>query len=211
MLSEIFNIRHLVATDGAAEGEFIAVGWMLDFEGAELLALALGQLTYLFATYVVTGALFFVTRLAEVRVAPAEPLRDRAAELALELDEVRSVLLAVCRPEPELLSRALAADQVLGLELLLLLLRRDAVLHAAEVRTLALEALVVGQFEDGPSLQVVVVCVVGVPQSRVLVDAFVLGALQRHRVHLRLHLEQLLQLGVQLSVVGLDVELLLAR
>ena len=84
---------------------------------------------------------------AEVSVAPAEPLGDRAAEFALELDEISSVLGAAASTYSKLLRGALAAYQVLRLEVLLLLLRRDTIFHAAEVGYFALEALVVCKFE----------------------------------------------------------------
>ena len=89
---------------------------------------------------------------AEVCVAPAEPLGDRAAELAFELDKICSVDLARGRAQAERFGGALTADQVLRLELLLRCLGRDTVLHTAEVGHLALEALIVGQLEKGPSL-----------------------------------------------------------
>jgi len=50
-----------------------------------------------------------VTRLTEMSVAPAEPLRDRAAEFALELDEVGTVLRAVLDTGPDTYRRTLSA------------------------------------------------------------------------------------------------------
>lgn len=208
--SEVLDVRVVVPADGAAEREFGSVGRVLDFERAASLAGAPGQLRDFVAADIVAVALPFVARFAEVGVAPAEPLRDRAAELALELDEVRPVLLALAGAEAELRGRALAADEVLRLEILLLLLRGDAIFHTAEVGLMALEALVVGQFEKCPGLQIVIVRVVGVSEARIFVDGFVLGALDAHLVDLALHLEQLLQLGVKLDVVVLDDDLLLA-
>ena len=93
-----------------------------------------------------------MARLAEVSVAPAEPLGDRAAELAFELDEVCSVLFAVCVAETEFARRAFGAYQLLWLEILLGCLSRNAILHAAEVGNVTLKALVVGELEDGPRL-----------------------------------------------------------
>ena len=87
-------------------------------------------------------------------VAPAEPLRDRAAELALELYELGAVRLALVLPHPQLLGRARAANQVLRFELLLFLLGPNAVLHAAEVGLVAREAQVVRALENCKLLQV---------------------------------------------------------
>ena len=69
-----------------------------------------------------------MTWLTEVGVAPAEPLRDGAAEFALELDEVGAVLRAVLYPASDTDRRTLAAHQILLLILLTLLLGPEAVL-----------------------------------------------------------------------------------
>ena len=87
-------------------------------------------------------------------VAPTEPLRDRAAELALELYELGAVRFALVLPHPQLLGRARAANQVLRFELLLFLLGPNAVLHAAEVGLVAREAKVVRALENCKLLQV---------------------------------------------------------
>ena len=210
--SEVLEIGYFVSADGTADRELGSVGRVLDLEGAGLDAGALGQFADLLAGYVVALTLPRMARLAEVGVAPAEPLRDRAAELAFELDEVGAVVLAVGDAEvaAEGLGGALAADEFFWLELLGGLLRRDAVLHAAEVGHFALEALVVRQLEQGPRLQVVIVVIVGILQTGIFVDGFVFSTLNAHGVHLALHFEQLVDLGAQLDVVGLDLDLLLA-
>ena len=74
---------------------------MHNLEWAVLLAGALGQLTNFLARDVVTRTLSFVTGFAEVSVAPAKPLRDRAAELALELDKVHTMSAAIGITQPE--------------------------------------------------------------------------------------------------------------
>ena len=137
---------------------------------------ALRQFAGLFARDVVALALAFVARFAEVRVAPAEPLGDRATEFALELYKVGAMLVTTCVAKTKLLRGALSADELLWLELLLSCLRRDAVLHTAEVGCLALETLVVSELKESPRLQIVVVVVVGVLKARVFVDTFVFGA-----------------------------------
>ena len=67
---------------------------MVNLEWASFLTRAFRQLRLLVSAYIIAIALSFVARLAEVRVSPAEPLRDRAAEFALELDKVCAVLFA---------------------------------------------------------------------------------------------------------------------
>lgn len=74
---------------------------MLYLQWAVLLAGALGQLTLFLARDVVTCTLSFVTGFTKVSVAPAEPLRDRAAELALELDKVHTMSAAIGITQPE--------------------------------------------------------------------------------------------------------------
>lgn len=84
----------VVTAQGASEGEFRSVRRMLDLERAPLLARALGKFADFLARDVVAVALPLVAGFAEVGISPAEPLRDGAAEFALKLDEVESVLLA---------------------------------------------------------------------------------------------------------------------
>ena len=67
---------------------------MVNLEWASFLTRAFRQLRLLVSAYIIAIALSFVARLAEVRVPPAEPLGNGAAELALELDKVCAVLLA---------------------------------------------------------------------------------------------------------------------
>ena len=88
------------------------------FDWAVWQAWALGQLADLFAGDVVSVALLLVAWLAEMRVSPAEPLGNGAAELAFELDEVRAVGLAVRGAQAELLRGTLGAYKFLRLELL---------------------------------------------------------------------------------------------
>ena len=64
---------------------------MLDFKRAFLWAWALRQFARLLPRDVIACTLPLVAWLTEMRIAPAEPLRYIATELALELNEVRSV------------------------------------------------------------------------------------------------------------------------
>lgn len=74
---------------------------MSNLDWAVFLAGALGQLTLFLARDIVTRTLSFMTGFAEVSVSPAEPLRDRAAELAFELDKVHAVSAAIGITQPE--------------------------------------------------------------------------------------------------------------
>lgn len=103
VLSEVLDIRLSIAANGAAQGELCAIRWVIYFERTSLLSWALWQFTCLFARNVVATALAFVAWFAEVCVTPAEPLRDRAAKLALELDKICAMNIAVCRTQTELL------------------------------------------------------------------------------------------------------------
>lgn len=94
--------------------------------------------------------------LAEVSVAPAEPLGDGAAELALELDEVLPVLRTCLDASAHCDGGALAADELFFFEVLIVDLCCLAVFHAAEVGIGALEANVVRQFLQRITLQIIV-------------------------------------------------------
>jgi hypothetical protein len=95
---------------------------MLYLERAGVCARAPGQLVLGVARHIVAVDLPLVARLAEVSVAPAEPLGDRATEFTLELDIVGTVLLAVDYTCSYLAGRALATDQLFWFILLTLLL-----------------------------------------------------------------------------------------
>ena len=73
---------------------------MLDFERAFLWAGALRQFAWLLPRDVIARTLPLVARLAKVRIAPAEPLRYIATELALELNEVCPVNFAFSSSNP---------------------------------------------------------------------------------------------------------------
>lgn len=148
-------------------------------QGAVFTALALGQLFGLVLADVVTLALTFVAGLAKVSGAPAEPLSHTAAVAALEVYKIATVSLTALLAVLDANAGAARADELFGLVDLLLLLRADAVLLAAEVGVFALEALVVSQLVHGELLQVVVVLVLRVQQPGVLVQGLVLDPLKR--------------------------------
>ena len=77
--------------------------------------------------------------LTEVRIAPAEPLRYIATELALELNEVCSVNFAFSSSNPQGIGRTFTTDELLRFEFLLFLLGPKAVLHSSKVWNLAFE------------------------------------------------------------------------
>jgi hypothetical protein len=120
--SEVFYVSNLVSADGASECVFLSIGRMLYLERAGVCARAPGQLVLGVAGHIVAVDLPLVARLAEVSVAPAEPLSDRATEFTLELDIVSAVLLAVNYTCSYLASGALTTDQLFWFILLTLLL-----------------------------------------------------------------------------------------
>jgi len=84
------------------------------------------------------------------------------------------VFLAVLDSGADGDGRALGAHELLRFVLLALLLCAETVLHAAKVGGLALEALIVGEFEHCVFLQIVVPFFL---QLWVLIDAFELRSL----------------------------------
>ncbi len=95
---------------------------------------ALRQFTLCFPRNIVTIDLPFVTRFTKVRIAPAEPLRNRAAEFAFKFNEVSSVLRAVLNAGTYTNSGALTTNKVLRFVLLTLFLRSLAVFQTSKVR-----------------------------------------------------------------------------
>jgi hypothetical protein len=74
---------------------------------------------------------------------PAEPLGDRAAELALELNKFMAVLLAVVLAGSDCLGSALTTDQLFRLELLCFFVILLTILPSSKIWGFALEAHVV--------------------------------------------------------------------
>ena len=95
--------------------------------------------------------------LAEVGVAPAEPLGDRATKLAFKFDELRSMDLALVLTYTQLLCCARTAHKVLWFKLLLFLLGSNTVLHASEIGFVACKAKVISALENCEFLQVSVI------------------------------------------------------
>lgn len=89
--------------------------------------------------------------LTEVGGPPAEPLGNRAAELALEFYIVCAMFCAVDNTCADAHGGALTTHELLRLELLirfLVELSPLAVLHATEVGRLALVARIIGAFKN---------------------------------------------------------------
>jgi len=161
----------------------------------------LGQLTLAESGNIIALALAGVAVIAEVGISPAEPLGYRTAKLALVLDVLCAVILAVAHAAADVGGHAAGAYQVFDLELLLLLLGLDAVFHTAVVWLLALEALVIGQLEHTPSSQVVVIISTGLPDPGIFIDAFILGSEQGFLFNVPLKDQALLNLVVDLLAV----------
>ena len=118
---------------------------MLDGKGTLVCSKTLGQLVFFLSRDIITLVLLGVTGITKVSGAPAEPLGDGTTELALELDKLVAVLLAVVLADAHRLSSAFAANQVLRLEVFLcLFVVLLTILPSSEIRLLALEAHVVG-------------------------------------------------------------------
>lgn len=143
---------------------------MLDLKRATWEARTLWQLGLLFITHKLVVHLHGMARITEVRRAPAEPLGDGTAELALELYVVDAVLCTVFNPCSDTFCGALAAYEILLLVLLWLLCINFAIFQTAEIWLFAFEALVVCTFVDGKPLKVVKKLVLRVQQLGILVQ-----------------------------------------
>ena len=104
-----------------------------------------------------------MARVAEVRIAPAEPLGDGTAELTFELYVVGAMCCTVFNPSTstDTFGGAPTADEIFFLVFLslILLLINYAIFQAAEIWQLALAALVECAFKDVKTLQVVEILV----------------------------------------------------
>ena len=126
---------------------------MFDLYWTSIQSRTFGQFVSLLSGYVVAFILPFVTRLTEMRVAPAEPLRYIAAELAFELDVVSAMLLTVQDTGSHTHGRAFSTYQLISFVFFLFFtffiahLIVSAIFQAAEVGLFALETLVIRQFE----------------------------------------------------------------
>jgi hypothetical protein len=174
------------------------------------LAEAFWQLVFGVFADVVAVALALVAGLAEVGVAPAEPLGDGAAELAFELDEVFSVLGAVVNGD----LTAIGADELLGVERsssLRLVHGSHAIFPSSKIRFLAFEALEVCIYRRGVFF--------GFPEVRrvlilqfliIFLQLFELEPLHRHFLYVLSEYPELLGHFEELAVGG-DADPLLAE
>lgn len=150
--SVVLRVRLQVAADTATECVLLSVERMLDLERALVRTRAFRQFISGLARHVVAAALLLVAWLTEVRVSPAEPLGDVAAEFALKLNKVRSMLRAALDATANSDGCALTTNELFFLEVLVVDVSRIAVLHTSEVRVSALEAHVVRELFQGISL-----------------------------------------------------------
>lgn len=129
---------------------------MLQLERTLFRAAAFGQLIARLSRHIVAAALFLVAWLTEMRVSPAEPLGDGAAEFALELDKFLPVLRTRLGSTSNRNSGAFTAHELFLLEILDIVRCRVTIFHTAEVWIGALKATIVRQLFDSKSLQIVI-------------------------------------------------------
>jgi len=121
----------------------LAVGWVIDFQRASFL------LVVAWARLALCTVPDTVTWITEVGVSEAEPLGQRAAVPALEVNEFIAMFLAALDADTDCLRRTLRAHKLFDLEFILCILCvASAVDHSSEVGVLAFVALVVGKLEE---------------------------------------------------------------
>lgn len=181
-ISEILLVSLFVPADRAAQRKFLSILRMLNFEDACIWACTLRQLTPLIPGHVVPIILLGVTGVTEVRVPPAEPLRNVAAELALELNIVTAMLHTVLYTSTYNEGGTLTTDQLFWLKAPFLplgfFISLVTVLHTTKVRFLALKAFIIGQFRLCVRLKVVVKRVPYFFETVMLVNSLMLSSLQ---------------------------------
>ena len=92
--SELTDIRIHIATHSTAQCTFLAIRFVVPLHWT-LRRNALRQFSFLLARQIVPLILFFVAILAEMCVSSAEPLTDWAAKLALVLNELHAMHIAI--------------------------------------------------------------------------------------------------------------------
>ena len=126
--SELLCVRGHISANWTPKRELLPIWWMFYFKRTFWYAWALWQLAWLLSWHIITGALSLVAWLAKVCISPTEPLRDVAAELTLELDEVCSVYFAFSISHSQCIGSTLTANQFFSLKLLLFLLGPETIL-----------------------------------------------------------------------------------
>lgn len=137
-----------IAADRATKRILFTVSWVLDAQWTLANTKTFGQFFFFLPGYVISSTLAFVTVFAEMRVSPAEPLRDRTAVLAFKLNKVGAVLCTLCASDTKFFCCTCSANQIFRLKFLLFLLSSDAVFHSAEIRFLTTKAQIIGALED---------------------------------------------------------------
>ena len=87
-----------------------------------------------------------------MRVSPAEPLGNAAAELTLKLDEFYSVFRTLRCSNTESVCGTFTTDKFFCFEFLSFLSCSQAIFHTTEVRVLTVVTEIVGALEDSPLL-----------------------------------------------------------
>ena len=129
----VLNVSHVPAC-GTAQWELLP-GWgVIHPQGTLVFSGALGELVGSHFVEVGTGALLFVAGLTEMSVSPAEPLADWTAKLALEIDVLCAMFVAILDAGTYRLRRAARTHQLLRLKLLHALVSIPAVHHSSEIR-----------------------------------------------------------------------------
>ena len=120
------------------------------------------------------------------------------------------MLFTLILPVAQLLDQAVLAEEVLAPELVLRLHRGIAVLHASEVRLLALEALVEGALLHGELERLPVKVIAFGLQSLTLKQALPLSHLERFSLDLCLEVHHAADLSLDLPISGAFDRLLAA-
>ena len=93
--SEVFRVFFVVSTDCASKHFFISIWSMISSNRAFSRPLTFWQLLSRIFWHIIAIALFLMTRLTEMSIAPTKPLSSRTTELTLELNEVNPMFGAV--------------------------------------------------------------------------------------------------------------------
>ena len=113
-----------------------------------------------------------------VCVSVAEPKCHSAAESALEVNKLVAVFVAILDSCTYRFGRALRTHKFFDFKILNGVLSVAAVNHSSEVRILALETLIVGQFEQCKLCQLPVVVVLGIRKTWIFLKFFEFRAFQ---------------------------------
>ena len=157
---------------------------------------------------IVTFDIFHVTTFTEVGGPPAEPVANRAAELALEINVVGAMFWAVYNTSRDTYGWAFTTQELLWFKLLILIIEDNLVVrNPTKVKWLALEALIIFQHTNCVFLKISEKFVWWIFQTFVLVEAFLFGTLKCLSLQIILNLDRFndfhLHLGAMSSINAL--------